>query len=98
MNRLVARAHEHVNELQSNRFFHFWENYHTSMAVNLVGVAVMVIFYLLVLGVGLCASFKSRKEEKKQEAGQMETILLANHHINWVIETFTMSGDHIKCQ
>lgn len=63
------------------------------MAVNVVGVIVMVVFYLLVIGVGLWASFKSRKEEKKREASQMETILLANRHISWVIGTFTMSGD-----
>lgn len=68
------------------------------MAVNMVGVAVMVTLYLLMLGVGLWASFKSRKEEKKREAGQMETILLANRHISWVIGTFTMSGDRNKCQ
>lgn len=68
------------------------------MAVNVVGVAVMVIFYLLVLGVGLWASFKSRKEEKKRDASQMETVLLANRHISLVIGTFTMSGDCHDCR
>lgn len=63
------------------------------MAVNIVGVIVMVVFYALVLGVGIWASFKSRKEEKKSSANGMEMTLLANRRINWVIGVFTMSGD-----
>lgn len=63
------------------------------MAVNTVGVIVMVVFYALVLGVGIWASFKSRKEEKKSTASGMETTLLANRRINWVIGVFTMSGN-----
>lgn len=63
------------------------------MAVNTVGVIVMAVFYALVLGVGIWASFKSRKEERKSTADGMERTLLANRRINWVIGVFTMSGD-----
>ncbi|KAM3862850.1 high-affinity choline transporter 1-like [Diretmus argenteus] len=62
------------------------------MALNIPGVIVMVFFYLLVLGTGVWASFKSKKEQKKSGADKVEMALLGNRSINWVVGIFTMTG------
>ncbi|GLD74545.1 high-affinity choline transporter 1-like isoform X2 [Lates japonicus] len=62
------------------------------MAVNIPGVISMAFFYLLVLGTGIWASFKSRREQKKSAANEMEMALLGNRHISWVVGIFTMTG------
>ncbi|CAN9500225.1 unnamed protein product [Ophioblennius macclurei] len=62
------------------------------MAVNVTGVVVMVLFYLLVLGTGLWASFKSRREQKKSAASGVEMALLGNRGIGWVVGIFTMTA------
>uniref|UniRef100_UPI003AAB8A38 high-affinity choline transporter 1-like n=1 Tax=Centroberyx gerrardi TaxID=166262 RepID=UPI003AAB8A38 len=59
------------------------------MALNIPGVIAMVIFYLLVLGIGIWASFKSKREQRKNEADTMEMTLLANRSISWVVGIFT---------
>ncbi|XP_035014616.1 high-affinity choline transporter 1-like [Hippoglossus stenolepis] len=62
------------------------------MAVNIPGVILMVLFYLLVLGTGIWASFKSKREQKKSGANEMEMTLLGNRSINWVVGIFTMTA------
>ncbi|XP_068604348.1 high-affinity choline transporter 1-like [Brachionichthys hirsutus] len=62
------------------------------MAVNIPGVIVMVVFYLLVLGTGVWASFKSKKKQKKSAATGMDMALLGNRSINWVVGIFTMTA------
>ncbi|KAM4607420.1 high-affinity choline transporter 1-like [Polymixia lowei] len=62
------------------------------MALNIPGVIAMVFFYLLVLGTGIWASFKSKNERKKSEADQTEMTLLGNRRINLVVGIFTMTG------
>uniref|UniRef100_A0A4W6BZN4 Solute carrier family 5 member 7 n=1 Tax=Lates calcarifer TaxID=8187 RepID=A0A4W6BZN4_LATCA len=62
------------------------------MAVNIPGVISIVFFYLLVLGTGIWASFKSRREQKKSAANDMEMALLGNRHISWVVGIFTMTA------
>ncbi|XP_070834239.1 high-affinity choline transporter 1-like [Chaetodon trifascialis] len=62
------------------------------MAVNIPGVIVMVFFYLLVLGTGIWASFKSKREQKKSAATGMDMALLGNRSINWVVGVFTMTA------
>lgn len=63
------------------------------MALSVPGVVAMVFFYILVLGVGIWASFKSRKNEKKNAGDRIEMSLLANRSITWVVGIFTMSGE-----
>lgn len=63
------------------------------MALSVPGVVAMVFFYILVLGVGIWASFKSRKKEKKNAGDRIEMSLLANRSITWVVGIFTMSGE-----
>ncbi|KAF7645342.1 hypothetical protein LDENG_00206310 [Lucifuga dentata] len=63
------------------------------MALNIPGVTVMVLFYLLVLGIGIWASFKSKKEAKKGLGDQTEMALLGNRSISLVVGIFTMTGE-----
>uniref|UniRef100_A0A3Q3W179 Solute carrier family 5 member 7 n=1 Tax=Mola mola TaxID=94237 RepID=A0A3Q3W179_MOLML len=65
------------------------------MAVNVPGVIVMGFFYLLVLGTGIWASFKSRRKQKKCAATGIEMALLGNRSINWVVGVFTMTATWI---
>ncbi|CAL8316176.1 unnamed protein product [Arctogadus glacialis] len=62
------------------------------MALNVPGVVVMVFFYLMVLGTGIWASFKSKRESKKSSADQVEMTLLGNRGINPVVSMFTMTA------
>lgn len=65
------------------------------MAVNVPGVVVMVMFYLLVLSTGIWASFKSKREQRKKASGEMETVLLANRNISLVLGLFTTTATWI---
>lgn len=62
------------------------------MALNIPGVSVMMAFYLLVLGIGIWASVKSRREAKKVEGDKTEMALLGNRGINLVVGIFTMTA------
>ncbi|XP_068597761.1 high-affinity choline transporter 1-like [Brachionichthys hirsutus] len=62
------------------------------MAVNVPGVTAIVIFYLIVLGTGIWASFKSKRKQKKCSATGMEMTLLGNRSINLVVGIFTMTA------
>lgn len=63
------------------------------MALNIPGVTVMILFYLLVLGIGIWASIKSKKEAKKGNGNKTEMALLGNRGISLVIGIFTMTGE-----
>ncbi|XP_068597571.1 high-affinity choline transporter 1-like [Brachionichthys hirsutus] len=62
------------------------------MAVNVVGVIVMAFFYLLVLGTGIWASFKSKRKQRESAANGMDMALLGNRSINCVVGIFTMTA------
>lgn len=62
------------------------------MAVNIPGVISMVFFYLVILGVGIWASFKSKRKESKSAADKVDMALLGNRSINKVVGIFTMTG------
>ena len=63
------------------------------MAVSIPGAIAMVLFYLLVLGVGIWASIKSKRVEDKSAADKMDMALLGNRGIKKVVGVFTMTGD-----
>ncbi|XP_028458776.1 high affinity choline transporter 1-like [Perca flavescens] len=65
------------------------------MAVNIPGVIAMVFFYLLVLGTGIWASFKSKREQKKSTATGTEMALLGNRNIGLVVGIFTMTATFV---
>ena len=50
------------------------------------------MFYLLILGTGIWASMRSKKEEKKCTGDGMEITLLAGRNINLLVGIFTLTG------
>uniref|UniRef100_A0A671WVN7 High-affinity choline transporter 1-like n=1 Tax=Sparus aurata TaxID=8175 RepID=A0A671WVN7_SPAAU len=64
----------------------------STMALNIPGLVMMVFFYLLVLGIGIWASVKSKKLEKSAQNGQMEVSFLANRSVSMVVGVFTMTA------
>ncbi|XP_077387311.1 high-affinity choline transporter 1-like [Festucalex cinctus] len=62
------------------------------MSVNIPGVAVMVLFYLLVLATGIWASMKTKRMRQNRQANQMDIILLGNRGIHLVVGVFTMTA------
>ncbi|XP_028324321.1 high-affinity choline transporter 1-like isoform X2 [Gouania willdenowi] len=65
------------------------------MAVNVPGLVAIIVFYLLVLGTGIWASFKSKRKQKKNAATGIEMALLGGRRINWVVGIFTMTATWI---
>ncbi|XP_041645749.1 high-affinity choline transporter 1-like [Cheilinus undulatus] len=62
------------------------------MAVNIPGVVAVVFFYVLILGTGIWASFKSKRERRKRGATEMEMALLGNRSIGLVVGVFTTTA------
>ncbi|XP_068449772.1 high affinity choline transporter 1-like [Clinocottus analis] len=62
------------------------------MALNIPGLIMMIIFYLLVLGIGIWASVKSKKMTKNTQGGQVVVSFLANRSVSLVVGVFTMTA------
>ncbi|XP_071320208.1 high-affinity choline transporter 1-like isoform X2 [Trachinotus anak] len=62
------------------------------MALNIPGLIMMVAFYLLVLGIGIWASVKSKKMDKNSQGVQMEVSFLANRSVSLIVGVFTMTA------
>lgn len=60
------------------------------MAVNIPGLTAMLLFYLLVLGVGIWASVKSKREASRSAADKIEMALLGNRGVKKAVGIFTM--------
>ncbi|KAM3612168.1 uncharacterized protein V6R79_003904 [Siganus canaliculatus] len=65
------------------------------MALNIPGLVVMVVFYLMVLGTGIWASVKSKKIQRKEQADRTEVTLLGNRGISLVVGVFTMTATFV---
>ncbi|XP_030002306.1 high-affinity choline transporter 1-like isoform X1 [Sphaeramia orbicularis] len=65
------------------------------MGLNVPGLVVMVLFYLLVLGTGIWASMKSRRVLKSGEADRTEITLLGNRGISLAVGVFTMTATFV---
>ncbi|KAK7904593.1 hypothetical protein WMY93_017200 [Mugilogobius chulae] len=65
------------------------------MAVNIPGIIAIVVFYLMVLGTGIWASFKAKREQKKSGAKEMEMAVLGNRSISLVLGVFTMTASWV---
>lgn len=64
------------------------------MSLNVPGLVVMVLFYLLVLATGIWASMKSKRVQNSSQADRTEVTLLGNRGISLAVGVFTMTG---KC-
>ncbi|XP_078017125.1 high-affinity choline transporter 1-like [Epinephelus lanceolatus] len=62
------------------------------MALNVSGLIATIIFYLLVLGIGIWASFKSKKDENRTQANHADMALLGNRGISLVVGIFTTTA------
>ncbi|XP_033986423.1 high affinity choline transporter 1-like [Trematomus bernacchii] len=62
------------------------------MTLNVPGLVVMAGFYLLILGTGIWASFRSKKQENKCTGDGLEITLLAGRNINLLVGIFTLTA------
>ena len=72
------------------------------MAVNVVGVVGIVIFYLLILGVGIWAAMKKKKaashsvtisdDDQSSTLDESEDVILAGRNIGLFVGAMTMTG------
>ncbi|XP_027147232.1 high affinity choline transporter 1 [Larimichthys crocea] len=57
-----------------------------------LGLIMMAVFYLLVLGIGIWASVRSKKLRENAQNGQVEFSFLANRSVNLIVGVFTMTA------
>ncbi|XP_023258391.1 high-affinity choline transporter 1-like [Seriola lalandi dorsalis] len=62
------------------------------MALNVPGLIATIIFYLLVLGIGIWASIKSKRDENRTQADHADMALLGNRKISLVVGIFTTTA------
>ncbi|XP_029020637.1 high-affinity choline transporter 1-like [Betta splendens] len=65
------------------------------MSLNVPGLVVMVLFYLMVLGTGIWASVKSKRLQRQSKADRTEVTLLGNRDINLAVGIFTMTATFV---
>ncbi|XP_029700724.1 high-affinity choline transporter 1-like isoform X2 [Takifugu rubripes] len=63
-----------------------------NMALNVPGLIMVIVFYIVILGIGLFAAWKSKKAEKKGNGDRREALLLGNRNIDWLVGIFTMTA------
>ncbi|KAM4601989.1 high-affinity choline transporter 1-like [Polymixia lowei] len=62
------------------------------MALNIPGLVMVVVFYILVLGIGVWASVRSKRTEGETQGAWIETAFLANRRVNLAVGIFTMTA------
>lgn len=62
------------------------------MALNIPGLVVMAVFYIVILSTGIWASMRSKRVEKKFSGDGMEITLLAGRNINLLVGVFTLTA------
>lgn len=67
------------------------------MTLNIPGVVMMVVFYVLILGTGLWGARKSRNAERSSSGDRTAVVLLGDRRISLVIGIFTMTGMCAGC-
>ena len=64
----------------------------TIMAVNVPGLAAVVVFYIVILVIGIWASRKSKKVEKTCAGTKSEVAIVGGRNISVLVGVFTMTG------
>lgn len=59
------------------------------MEIHVVGLVAIIIFYLLILAVGIWAG---RKSKQSGSSADSEDVMLAGRNIGLVVGIFTMTG------
>ncbi|KAJ8410877.1 hypothetical protein AAFF_G00188340 [Aldrovandia affinis] len=62
------------------------------MAVNVPGLLSVVVFYLIILAIGIWASRKSKKEEKKLSGHKSEIAMVGGRNLNIWVSIFTTTA------
>ena len=63
------------------------------MEVNIPGIIAVIVFYLVILAIGLWAARRGAKKEAEAEgAPESEQVILAGRDIGVVIGIMTMTG------
>ena len=62
------------------------------MAVDVPGLVGVVVFYIVILAIGVWASRKSKKVEKKCAGRKSEVTIVGGRNINILVGVFTMTG------
>ena len=62
--------------------------------LNVAGLISIILFYLIILGIGLLAEWRKNKNQKKAKTVQEETeeVILAGRNIGLIVGCFTMTG------
>lgn len=60
------------------------------MAVNVAGLIAVIVFYILILAVGIIAGRKGKKTEGNAES---EDVMVAGRNIGILVGVFTMTGE-----
>ena len=61
------------------------------MSVNVVGLIAIIVFYILILAVGLWAARKSKTTGQNPDS---EDVMLAGRNIGLMVGVFTMTGEN----
>ncbi|XP_054475909.1 high-affinity choline transporter 1-like isoform X2 [Anoplopoma fimbria] len=62
------------------------------MAVNVPGLVALMVFYIVILGIGIWASRKSKKVEKTCAGAKSEVAIVGGRNINVLVGVFTMTA------
>ena len=63
------------------------------MAVNILGVVSLVIFYLIILGIGLWAARRTRQVGGGIHQDTSERAMIGGRDIGLLVGSFTMTGE-----
>ena len=67
----------------------------SEMGINIPGLISIIIFYLVVLLIGIWAGWRQRKSS---ETTDQETVMLAGRNIGLFVGVLTMGGNFGACQ
>lgn len=66
------------------------------MAIHTEGLVAIVIFYVLILVVGIWAAWKNKNSGAGEGADQSETIMVGGRDIGLFVGGFTMTGECLR--
>ena len=62
------------------------------MVVNIPGVISLVVFYLIILGIGLWAAWR-KKQKGNSHQDESERAMVGGRDIGLIVGSFTMTGN-----
>lgn len=67
-----------------------------NMTLNVPGLVATIIFYLLILCIGIWASIKSKRDEIRMQTLHTDMALLADRRMTLVVGIFTTTGKFVS--